>query len=77
MRELVADEPQVIDGLEVVARGGLAVTGRAAGEEVRPRVAERGPGGRYRREGVEREGEADEACAAKSSSSTSGTSAAS
>ena len=72
--ELVADEPEVVERLEVVAGCGLAVPGRAAGDELRARV----PDGRPRRgdagSEVERAGERYKARAAASSSSTSGTS---
>src|SRR5205085_9548374 len=72
--ELVAHEPEVVDGLEVVARGGLAVPGCPAGEEVVARPTELR---RRRRESgseVQRERERYKACAAASGTSKSGTS---
>src|SRR5439155_2446936 len=42
--QLVADEPEVVDGLEMVAGSGLAVSGGASREEARAGVAHRGPG---------------------------------
>src|SRR5204863_7864816 len=73
--ELVADEPEVVDGLQVVARGGLATNRlRACGEvgaEGLRGWPHRSKGGRE----VERAGEGYKARAAESSSSKSGTSA--
>ena len=75
MVELVPDEPQVVDGLQIVARGRLAADRLRAGGEVRAKVLRRGPHrGQSRRE-VERAGEGYKARAAESSSSKSGTSA--
>ena len=73
--ELVSREPQLPDGLEMVARGRRAGPSvEPLGEEVRPRVAKRRP----RRDDAGREEDAydepDNARAAESSSSRSGTS---
>src|SRR4051794_22068785 len=75
--ELVPDEPEVVLGLQVVARRRLAGHGGPAREEARPRVRElrrhrQQPGAE-----VERDEERYKARAAESSSSKSGTSAAS
>jgi len=73
--ELVADEPVVVQRLQMVARRGFAVSGRSAREEVRAGVEDgrprRGCPGRE----VERSAERYKACAARRSSSKSGTSA--
>ena len=74
MLELVADEPEVVGGLEVVAWGGLAVAGSSACEEARARVVHRRPGRRDSRREVEGAGERYIARAAASSVSKSGTS---
>ena len=78
MLDLVAEEPEPVGGLEMVARGRLAVAGRAAGEEVVVRALDRGP----RREDARGEVQAADGCyearaAASSKTSMSGTSAAS
>jgi hypothetical protein len=75
MLQLVADQPVVVQRLQVVAGGRLAVGRCAAGEELRPGVLERRP--RRGRSGREVQGSAEryKACAARSSSSKSGTSA--
>ncbi len=75
MFELVADEPEVVLGLEVVARGRLARNRCRLGEEVRAGVLERGPGRERPSAEVERADERYKARAAESSSSKSGTSA--
>src|SRR3989442_158728 len=73
--ELVADEPVVVQRLQVVAGGSFAVCGRAAREEVRASVQGRRPGrGRGGRE-IQSRAERYKACAARRSSSKSGTSA--
>jgi hypothetical protein len=73
--ELVADQPVVVQRLQMVARRRFAVSGRSAGEEVRAGVKDgrprRGCPGRE----VERSAERYKACAARRSSSKSGTSA--
>ena len=75
MVELVADEPKVVDGLQIVARRGLATNRFRARGEVGAEVLRRGPHrGQAGRE-VERAGEGYKARAAESSSSKSGTSA--
>ena len=75
MLELVADEPEVVLGLEVVAGGSFARDGRRAREEMRAGVLERGPGGDDPGSEVEGADERYKARAAESSSSKSGTSA--
>ena len=75
MLELVADEPEVVLGLEMVSRGGLTGHRRRLGEEVRAGVLERGPGRDDSGAEVERADEGYKARAAESSSSKSGTSA--
>ncbi len=45
MLELMADEPVVVQRLEVISRRGLAVAGGAPREEVRTRVQDGRPGG--------------------------------
>ncbi len=75
MLELVADEPEVVLGLEVVARGGLAGNRRRLGQKVRVGVLERWPGRERPSAEVERADERYKARAAESSSSKSGTSA--
>jgi hypothetical protein len=42
--ELVADEPEPVAGLEMVAGGGLAVARRSSGQEAIVRVLDRRPG---------------------------------
>jgi len=42
--ELVADQPEVVAGLEVVARRGLSAQEIAARQEARVEVLDRGPG---------------------------------
>lgn len=74
MLELVADEPEPVVRLQVVARRRLAVARRAAGEEVRARVQDGRPRRRDACGEVERYDEAGKAEAAASSSSKSGTS---
>jgi hypothetical protein len=73
--ELVADEPEVVLGLEVVAGGCLTGDGCRAREEVRAGVLERGPGRDDPGAEVEGADERYKARAAESSSSKSGTSA--
>ena len=75
MFELVADEPEVVLRLEVVASGGLAGHRGRVCEEVRPRVLKRGPGRDDAGAEVERADERYKAWAAESSTSKSGTSA--
>ncbi len=75
MLELVTDEPEVVLGLKVVARRGLAGNRRRVGQKVRTGVLERGPGREQPRAEVERADERYKARAAASSSSKSGTSA--
>ena len=75
MLELMADEPVVVQRLQMVARRGFAVGGRAAREEVRARVQNRGPGRGYAGREIQSSAERYKACAARSSSSKSGTSA--
>src|SRR5207244_595017 len=70
--ELVADEPPVVQRLQMVPRRGLPVPGRAAREEVGPRMEDRGPRGRDPGGEVHRAGERYEACGAASSASNSG-----
>jgi hypothetical protein len=77
MLELVADEPELVAGLQVVARGGRAVSGPALGHEGRVQVPDPGPCRPETCPEVERAGERYNACAAASSSSKSGTSPAS
>ena len=75
MLDLVADEPVVVQRLQMVAGRRLAVGRRSAGEEVCAGMEDRRPRrGRTGRE-VERSCERYKACAARSSSSKSGTSA--
>ena len=73
--QLVTDEPVVVQRLQVVSRRRFAVRGRAPGHELRARVEDgrprRGNAGRE----VERGRERYKACAARSSSSKSGSSA--
>jgi hypothetical protein len=73
--ELVPDEPEVVDGLQVVARGRFAADRLCARGEVRAEVLRRGPHRGQARRKVERAGESYKARAAESSSSKSGTSA--
>ena len=75
MLELVADEPEVVLGLEVVSGGGLARHRRCFSEEVRTGMLQRGPGRDDAGAEVERADESYKARAAESSSSKSGTSA--
>ena len=75
MLELVADEPEPVVRLEVVAGGRLAGPGVAAGEEVRAGVLQRRPGRDDAGAEVERDDEGYKAGAAASSTSKSGTSA--
>ena len=75
MRKLVADEPEVVLRLQVVAGGGLARHRRRVREEVRAGVLQRGPGRDDPGTEVERADESYKARAAESSSSKSGTSA--
>jgi len=42
--ELVADQPELVAGLEVVARRGLSAQEIAARQEARVEVLDRGPG---------------------------------
>ena len=74
MLELMTDEPPVVQRLQVVPGRRLAVTWRAAGEKVRPRVENRGPRRGDSGGEVERAGERYEARAAASNASKSGTS---
>jgi hypothetical protein len=55
--ELVAREPEVVSGLEVVSRGGLAVAGCPAGHEVGREVRDRRLGRDDRRDRVQRDAE--------------------
>ncbi len=71
----MADEPEVVLGLQVIAGRRLARDGRRPREEVRTGVLERGPGGRDSGAQVERADERYKARAAESSSSKFGTSA--
>ena len=73
--ELVADEPVVIQRLQMVARRGFAVSGRSAREEVRAGVEDGRPRRGYPGREIERSAERYKACAARRSSSKSGTSA--
>ncbi len=75
MLELVTDEPKVVLGLQMVARGRLPGDRGSPGEEVRARALERGPGGDDPCAQVQRADERYKARAAESSSSKSGTSA--
>jgi hypothetical protein len=54
---LMADEPQVVERLQMVARRSFPPSGSAAGHEVRVGVADGGPGGCGAGEEVERGGE--------------------
>src|SRR6476659_7373811 len=72
--ELVADEPVVVQRLEVVPGRGLAVPRRSAREEVRARVHDGGPRRADPRYEVEEERERYEARTARSSSAKSGSS---
>ena len=71
----MADEPEVVERLQVVTRGGLTVRRRTTREEVGADVQDRRPGRRCSGCEVERGPERYKACAARSSSSKSGTSA--
>jgi hypothetical protein len=71
----VADEPVVVERLQVIARRRVPVARRAAGHEVRARVLDRRPRCHHAAGEVKRGGERYEACAARSSSSKSGNSA--
>jgi hypothetical protein len=71
----MADEPEVVLGLEVVSSGGLARDRRRVGEEVRAGVLQRRPGRYDPGAEVKRADESYKARAAESSSSKSGTSA--
>ena len=73
--ELVSDEPVVVQRLQMVSGGRFAVRGSTAGEEVRAGVQDCRPRGRDPCAQVERNAERYIACAARSSSSKSGTSA--
>src|SRR5439155_9892914 len=73
--ELVADEPVVVQRLQVVAGGSFAVRGRPAREEVRARVQDRRPGRGHAGREIQSSAERYKACAARRSSSKSGTSA--
>lgn len=73
MRELVPRKPEVVSGLKVVAGRDDSLARRAEAEEVRVRLPERGPRGEDAGGEVERYN----ARAAESSSSMSGTWAAS
>ena len=75
MLELLADEPEVVLGLKVVAGVRFAGDGCRAREEVRAGVLERGPGRDDPGSEVEGADERYKARAAESSSSKSGTSA--
>ena len=72
---LVPDQPEVVDGLQVIADRGLAVDRLGPRREVRPEVLGRRPHRREADGDVERAGESYKARAAESSSSKSGTSA--
>jgi hypothetical protein len=54
---LVADQPQVVERLEMVSGRSLAAAVRAAGHEVRAGVEDRRPGRGDTRDQVERDGE--------------------
>ena len=69
------DEPVVVEGLQVIAGRRLAVGGRTSREEVRACIADGRPRRRDARREVERGAERYIACAARTSSSKSGTSA--
>jgi hypothetical protein len=73
--ELMPHEPVVVEGLEVVAWRRLAVCGRTPREELRACVGNGRPGRRDACGQVERGAERYIACAARTSSSKSGTSA--
>ena len=73
--ELVADEPVVVQGLQMVARRGFAVSRRSAREEMRAGVEDGRPRRGYPGREVERNAERYKACAARRSSSKSGNSA--
>jgi hypothetical protein len=73
--ELVAYEPVVVQRLQVVARRRFSVGRRAAREEVRPGVLERRPRRGCACREVQGGAERYKACAARTSSSKSGTSA--
>ncbi len=75
MLELVPDEPEVVDGLEVVADRCLALDRLRARGEVRAEVLVGRPHRDQPGREVERAGERYKARAAESSSSKSGTSA--
>ena len=73
--ELMADEPVVVEGLQVVARRRFAVARSVTREEVRPGVLDRRPRRGCPSREVQRSAEGYKACAARSNSSKSGTSA--
>jgi hypothetical protein len=73
--ELMPHEPVVVEGLQVIAGRCLAVGGRTAGEELRACIADGRPGRRHACREVKRGAERYIACAARTSSSKSGTSA--
>jgi len=73
--ELMADEPVVVQGLQVVARRRFAVGRRATREKVRPGVLDRRPRRGCPSREVQSSAERYKACAARSNSSKSGTSA--
>jgi hypothetical protein len=73
--ELMPDEPVVVEGLQVVAGRRLAVGGCTPGEELRVCVRDGRPRRRHSGCQVERGAERYIACAARTSSSKSGTSA--
>src|SRR5205085_6377029 len=62
--DLVSRQPEVVERLQVVARCGLAVAGRAAGEETRPGMLHSRPRCGHTGGEVERAGERYEARAA-------------
>jgi hypothetical protein len=74
MLELIAEQPEPVGRLKVVARRGLPVARRAAGEEAVVRMPDRRRGRDNARGEVEGGGERYKARAAASSSSKSGTS---
>src|SRR4029077_20394990 len=73
--ELMADEPVVVEGLQMIAGRRFAVGGRTAGQELRACVGDGRPGRRHACREVKRGAERYIACAARTSSSKSGTSA--
>jgi len=75
MLELVADEPIVVERLQMVSGRSLAVCRSTTREKVGSGVQDRRPGRRHTGGEVQRGPERYKACAARSSSSKSGTSA--